>query len=100
MKSRGSPRVSRRTARRNVWAEHVDRFMAHLPPDDRNSEWGGQRASRVEEVTTGEIFAAITGKQITKKDLSDSKLIAGALKAAGWVQKRGTKGTGRYWVRS
>ena len=44
----------------NEWEEHVDRFMTYLPPDgvrDRD----GKRSASVEQVTTDEIFAAITG---------------------------------------
>ncbi|MDO3547177.1 VapE domain-containing protein [Ralstonia pseudosolanacearum] len=79
----------------NPWAEHVERFLTRLPPDEHNREWGGIRASRVDEVSAAEIFAAITGKHMTKKDSPDARLISAALKATGWVQKPDKS---RRWV--
>ncbi|KWA45812.1 hypothetical protein WL27_05380 [Burkholderia multivorans] len=80
----------------NPWAEHVDRFMAYLPPDGQNREWGGMRACRVEEVSANEIFMAITGRPLTRKDTPDARAISAALKAAGWVQKSDKS---RRWIR-
>ncbi|MCD9228944.1 VapE domain-containing protein [Ralstonia pseudosolanacearum] len=79
----------------NPWAEHVEQFLTRLPPDEHNREWGGIRASRVDEVSAAEIFAAITGKHMTKKDSPDARLISAALKATGWVQKSDKS---RRWV--
>ncbi|WP_165421311.1 VapE domain-containing protein [Bradyrhizobium sp. Leo170] len=83
----------------NPWADHVERFLAYLPPDQFNPEWGGKRTARLEQVSTSEIYLAVMGGHITVKDQKDSKAIAAALKSVGWAQKRGTMGTGRYWVR-
>lgn len=80
----------------NPWAEHIDRFMAYLPPDGQNREWGGLRVSRVEEVSANEIFMAITGRPITRKDTPDARAISAALKAAGWAQKSDKS---RRWIR-
>ncbi|MDR6503556.1 putative P-loop ATPase/phage/plasmid primase-like uncharacterized protein [Burkholderia ambifaria] len=80
----------------NAWDEHVERFLTYLPPIDGNREWGGARAKQPELVTTGEIFAAITGRALTKKDTADSRAISTALRNAGWSQGRSK---GRYWIR-
>ncbi|MGF6806063.1 putative P-loop ATPase/phage/plasmid primase-like uncharacterized protein [Paraburkholderia sp. Clong3] len=86
----------------NLWTDHVEKYLTYVSPTERGTpDWGGVRdgSSICEEVTTGEIFEAIMGKPITKKDTPDSKLIAQALKAAGWTQKIGTRGKGRHWIR-
>lgn len=78
----------------NPWVEHVERFLADLPPDAYNSHWR-PRPMRVRDVTSSEIFEAITGRSMTKKDNQDAKLITAALKAAGWKQKSDKS---RRWV--
>lgn len=80
----------------NEWDEHVERFLTFLPPDGVSRDWLGRRAEQVDQVTTGEIFAAITARALTKKDTKDSRAIATALRNAGWSQGRGK---GRYWIR-
>jgi phage/plasmid primase-like uncharacterized protein len=83
----------------NVWDEHVERYLEYLPPDSHDGTWGGKRgpAAKVSEFLSSEIFRAITGRPMVRKDTADSRAIAVALKAKGWVQKQDKS---RKWVRA
>ncbi len=81
------------------WADHVGKYLTYIQPEMHWHEWTAPRPSRVEEVTTGEIYAAIMGKPMTERDQKDSKAIALALKNGGWISKPASGKKPRRWIR-
>ena len=73
----------------NVWDEHVERYLAYLPPESHGSVWGVKRgpAAQVTEFFSSDIFLAVTGRDATKRDVHEMRAIAQSLKAKGWDQK-------------
>lgn len=71
----------------NHWLDRVERYLTHFAPTGPGTSWGGKRASKLQVVVVSDIFEAVIGRPYMKRDVSESRNIADALRSLGWQYK-------------
>ncbi len=71
----------------NHWLDRVERYLTHFAPTGQGAGWGAKRASKLQVVVVSDIFEAVIGRPYMKRDVSESRNIADALRSLGWQYK-------------